>query len=106
MKLEEVTMEIRPRSDMEAMDSGFALVRRDFWRCLGLWWMAFLPMLLLLPVMVEWLPVWLGLAWWWKLSGCRMVVYQLSRRLFGEQPTWKSLWRELPRAWEIGRAHV
>lgn len=28
-----------------------------------------------------------------------MVLFQLSRRLFGEKPSWKSIFRELPRAW-------
>jgi hypothetical protein len=99
MRLEDVTMEIRPRSDYEAVDSGFAMARRDFWRCWLLWWMAMLPMLLLIPVMKSLPVLWLLIFVWWKLTASRMVLYQLSRRLFGEHPTWKDLWRELPRAW-------
>jgi hypothetical protein len=99
MKLEDVTMEIRPRSDFEAVDSGFAMARRDFWRCWLLWWMAMLPILALIPLMKTIPIVWVVIFLWWKLTASRMVLYQLSRRLFGENPTWKGLWRELPRAW-------
>jgi hypothetical protein len=42
MRLENVTAEIRPRSDWEAVDLGLALVRRDFWRCFSVWWLAVL----------------------------------------------------------------
>ena len=100
MQLDQVTAEIRPRSDLEAVDLGLALVRRDFWRCLAGWWLA-----LAVPTAVAgwWLwdhPIGLLLLFWWaKPAGSRMVLYQLSRRLFGEQPRWGALWRELPRAW-------
>lgn len=100
MRLEDVTAEIRPRSDWEAVDLGFAMIRRDFWRCFTVWWLA-----LLLPVLVAgWflreMPLVLAtLFWWWKPVGSRMVLFELSRRLFGEQPGWKSVFREIPRAW-------
>ena len=99
MKLENVTMEIRPRSDWEAIDSGLALARRDFWRCWALWWIAVLPVagfIFLLDRHPVW---WVILFFWWKLGANRMVLFQISRRLFGENPEWKTLWRELPKAW-------
>ncbi len=99
MKLEEVTMEIRPRTDWEAVDSGLAMTRRDFWRCWALWWLAVLPVFLLIYPLREWPMWWVAILLWAKWAGCRMVLYQLSRRLFGENPSWKSLWREIPRAW-------
>jgi hypothetical protein len=100
MRLDRVTAEIRPRSDWESVDLGFALVRRDFWRCLALWWMA-----LALPVLVAGWYLWdlplvlLGLFWWWKPAGSRLVLFHLSRRLFGENPGWRAIWRELPQVW-------
>lgn len=99
MRLEDVSMEIRPRTDWEAVDSGLALSRRDFWRCWMLWWLALLPVLLLIYPLRDWPIVWLLLMLWAKWVGCRMVLFQLSRRLFGENPDWNSLWREMPRAW-------
>lgn len=100
MRLDAVTAELRPRGDLEAVDLGLALVRRDFWRCWTLWLMAMgAPMALLYWLLWEH-PGWLlFLCWWFKPVGSRMVLFQLSRRLFGEQPTWRALWREVPRAW-------
>jgi hypothetical protein len=100
MRLDTVTAEIRPRSDWEAVDLGLALVRRDFWRCFSVWWLA-----VLLPTVVVgvWLwdspLLWLVLFWWWKPAGSRMVLFELSRRLFGEVPAWRTSLREIPRAW-------
>ncbi len=100
MHLDTVTAEIRPRGDWEAVDLGFAMVRRSFWRCITVWWLA-----MGLPTLVAAVLLWahpmalLLLFWWWKPVGSRLVLFELSRRLFGEEPSWKSLWRELPRAW-------
>jgi hypothetical protein len=100
MRLDTVTAEIRPRSDWEAVDLGFAMVRRSFWRCLTAWWLA-----LGIPTIIGALMFWdhplilLVLFWWGKPAGSRMVLFEISRRLFGEEPSWKSVWREIPRAW-------
>lgn len=100
MRLEEVTAEIRPRSDWEAVDLGFALVRRDFWRCLLVWWLALLPPVLLAGWLLKGMPLLLVcLFWWLKPVGSRMVLFELSRRLFGEAPAWKAVFREVPKAW-------
>jgi len=100
MQLDEVTAEIRPRSDWEAVDLGFALVRRDFWRCYVVWWLA-----VLVPTVAAGWWLWdhplgfLVLFWWWKPAASRMVLFELSRRLFGEQPRWRESLREIPCAW-------
>ncbi len=100
MRLDTVTAEIRPRSDWEAVDLGLAMVRRDFWRCISVWWLA-----VLVPTVLAgwWLwdapALWLVLFWWWKPAGSRLVLYELSRRLFGEKPTMREALREIPRAW-------
>ncbi len=100
MQLDAVTAEIRPRGDWEAVDLGLALVRRDFWRCFAVWWLA-----MLLPTAAagwclwEWPFLWLMWFWWWKPMGSRMVLFELSRRLFGERPSWRTSLREIPRAW-------
>lgn len=100
MRLDSVTAEIRPRSDWEAADLGLAMVRRDFWRCFAVWWLA-----LLLPTLgaAWWFwdsPILCLLAfWWWKPAGSRMVLFELSRRLFGERPTWRASLRQISRAW-------
>jgi hypothetical protein len=100
VRLENVTAEIRPRSDWEAVDLGFAMARRDFWRCFAVWWLA-----VLVPTAAAgwWLwesPVlWLMLFWWWKPAASRVVLFELSRRLFGEKPTWSESLRRIPHAW-------
>lgn len=100
MRLEDVTAEIRPRSDWEAVDLGFAMVRRDFWRCLFVWWMAMFPPFLIVGWFLWERPLLLlALFWWFKPFGSRMVLFELSRRLFGEQPGWKSVFREVPKVW-------
>lgn len=100
MRLDTVTAEIRPRSDWEAVDLGFAMVRRDFWRCLTVWWMAMALPTATAIVLLWNHPIWLLVVFWWmKPAGSRMVLFEISRRLFGEEPSWKAIWRELPRAW-------
>ncbi len=100
MQLDSVTAEIRPRSDWEAVDLGFAMVRRDFWRCLAIWWLGFL-----LPSLAAIWSLWdhpfvlLTLFWWFKPIGSRLVLFELSRRLFGEKPSWKESLQQIPRAW-------
>ena len=100
MRLDAVTAEIRPRSDWEAVDLGLAMVRRDFWRCFAAWWLV-----MVVPALAAgwWLwesPLWwLMVFWWCKPAGSRMVLFELSRRLFGERPAWRASLREIPRAW-------
>jgi len=100
MLLENVTAEIRPRSDWEAVDLGFAMSRRAFWRCLTVWWLAVtLPTVAGIYLLKEHPFLFVMLFWWWRPVGSRMVLFELSRRLFGEAPSWKQVWREIPRAW-------
>ncbi|MGC4017406.1 MAG: hypothetical protein QM755_23270 [Luteolibacter sp.] len=100
MRLEDVTAEIRPRSDWEAVDLGFAMARREFWRCLAVWWLAVLVPTVAGIVLLRNHPwAFLMLFWWWKPAGSRMVLFELSRRLFGERPSWRQVWPQIPRAW-------
>lgn len=100
MRLDAVTAEIRPRSDWEAVDLGFAMIRRGFWRCWVLWWLAMAAPLLVGGFFLWDHPLVLAmLIWWMKPAALRMVLFDISRRLFGEEPIWKSIFREIPRAW-------
>ncbi len=100
MRLDTVTAEIRPRSDWEAVDLGFAMVRRSFWRCITVWWLALgIPTAIAAVLLWEHPLLLLVLFWWAKPAGSRLVLFELSRRLFGEEPSWRAVWREIPRAW-------
>ena len=100
MRLEDVTAEIRPRTDWEAVDLGLAMVRRDFWRCYVVWWLALLLPALAAGWLLKGAPLLLiPLLWWFKPVGSRMVLFELSRRLFGEKPSWGSVFRQIPGAW-------
>ena len=99
MRLESVTAELRPRSDWEAVDLGLALVRRDFRRLFLSWWLGMLPVLVFFPFLLPEHPVLLlFIAGWWMPVSSRLVLFVLSRRLFGELPKWKEIVREWPRA--------
>ena len=79
MRLDTVTAEIRPRGDWEAVDLGFAMVRRSFWRCITVWWLA-----LGIPTAIAAVLLWdhpmflLALFWWVKPAGSRLVLFELN----------------------------
>ena len=99
MRLEDVTAELRPRSDWEAVDLGLALARRDFWRLFGAWWLGMLPMLVLALTVFHDYPALVVLAcWWWVPVASRMALFVISRHLFGELPGVKAVFHEWPRA--------
>ncbi|MGE9267926.1 MAG: DUF4129 domain-containing protein [Verrucomicrobiales bacterium] len=96
MELEQVSAEIRPRSDWEAVDLGLQMIRAHFGPLLRLWIFLVLPL---------WLPLlligsfggffWaLFLIWWVKPFTERFVLFYLSRALFGEKPSIRAIWRE------------
>ncbi|MGJ4804770.1 DUF4129 domain-containing protein [Luteimonas sp. SDU82] len=104
MRLDRVRLELRPRSPWEAMELGNALVRRHaaaIWRP---WALTTLPLFVLLNA-AAWAvdALWLAaLAMWWLLPLFdRLVLFVLSRSVFGEVPgtrealaaPWRGGWR-------------
>jgi hypothetical protein len=90
MRLEGLTVALRPRSNWEATDLGIALVRRHagtIWRA---WILVTLPVFALLTlggalidmVWLAWLPF-----WWLKPVFDRVPLYILSRAVFGATPS-------------------
>jgi len=99
MRLEAVNAEIRPRDSWEALDLGLALARRDFWALWGVWCAVALPWL---PLAWWWHAhplLWLFGFWWCRPAQSRMVVFYLSRRLFGERPRAGDLWKCAAAGW-------
>lgn len=100
VRLDQVRVELRPRSPWEAMELGNALVRRHaraIWRP---WALATLPAFALLNA-AAWAidALWLAaLAMWWLLPLFdRIVLFVLSRAVFGDAPDTRqalaALWR-------------
>jgi hypothetical protein len=99
MRLEDITAEVRPRGRWEAVDLGFALVRRHFGRLLLAWLLCVGP----IWALVLWGSQWLGMGWavvviWWlKPLYDRVPLFVLSRALFGAPPKLGETLRAWPR---------
>lgn len=87
MKLEDITAEIRPRSEWEAVDLGLSLTR-TYLRDLVKSWLSFVvPVCLLIIAFSYRQPAWaIFLMWWLKPLFERVALFDLSRRLFGAVP--------------------
>lgn len=90
MRLEGLTVALRPRSTWEATDLGVALVRRHARTIWSAWVLTTLPVLLLVnafgaAIDMVWLS-WL-LIWWLKPVFDRVPLYVLSRAVFGATPS-------------------
>lgn len=103
MRLEDVTVTLRPRQPWEAIDLGCALVRRDFGRLLALWCATVVPVWAVLCVLLRSAPEWLPLVvWWLKPLYDRVPLFFLSRSAFGVRPGFAQTWKAWPRLWLSG----
>jgi hypothetical protein len=96
MRIEDLTVALRPRSGFEAIELGFAMSRRHAGRVLAAWLIASLPVLSLLLAMgwaleLMWLPS--LLMWWLKPLFARIPLYVYSRALFGHVPGLREILR-------------
>lgn len=100
MRLEEITVTLRPRQPWEAVDLGCAMVRRDFGRIMALWASTVFPLWIVVCVLMRSMPVWIPLVvWWLKPLYDRVPLFFLSRAAFGERPGFMETWKEWPRLW-------
>lgn len=100
MRLEDLTVALRPRQPWEAVDLGCAMTRRDYGRVILLWLITVVPVWIVLGVLLWDQPMWFSLAaWWLKPLYDRVPLYHLSRAAFGSRPTVKETLREWPRLW-------
>jgi len=99
MKLESITIKLRPRGPYEATDLGVRLVQRNARALYAAWFVFVLPICLFtLPlVLVEpWVP--LLVVWWLHPLFDRVALFVLSRAVFGEQVRLADLaagWRDI-----------
>jgi hypothetical protein len=89
MRLDHLSVALRPRTPWEAMDLGQALVRRHAGAVWRPWFALTLPVWLVLNAVAWWADtLWLaGLAMWWlKPLFDRVPLFVLSRAVFGAVP--------------------
>jgi len=100
MRLEDMTVALRPRQPWEAVDLGCAMVRRDFGRIMALWASTVFPLWIVVCVLMRSMPVWIPLVvWWLKPLYDRVPLFFLSRAAFGVRPGFGETWKEWPRLW-------
>lgn len=100
MKLEDLTVVLRPRQPWEAVDLGCALVRRDYGRIIALWASTVLPVWLVLGLCLhDWPSVFGLVVWWLKPLYDRLPLHFMSRAAFGVRPGFVETWKQWPRLW-------
>jgi hypothetical protein len=100
MRLEDLTIALRPRQPWEAIDLGCTLVRRDYGRILAVWGITVVPLWLILAVLLRNHPaVFPWVAWWLKPLYDRVPLYFISRAAFGVRPSLKECLAAWPRLW-------
>ncbi len=94
MNLDQVSIEIRPRSPWEAVDLGLLMARRWWWPLAKLWLILTLPLYLLLSLLpTDWLWLCVFIVWWLKPLFERPLLYLLSHAVFGHLPDTRSALR-------------
>jgi hypothetical protein len=96
MQLDQISARIRRRTDWEGVDLGFAMARHWFLPLWTLWWLTALPFTLLATALLHaWPSALIVVVWWFKPLYEPLLLFWLSRRLFGEELSV----RETLRAW-------
>lgn len=97
MRLEEIGIQLRPRTASEALDLGRVMMHAWYggaWRAWALTYLAFGIPLLLVLWNYQWIAI--TLIWWLKPLCDRALLFAYSRSLFGETTTLRDVWRALP----------
>ncbi len=85
MQFDRMSANIRNRTPWEGGDLGFAMAREWFWPLWRLWWVTALPITLLaLLLLHDWPFLAMLVVWWLKPLYEPLLLFWLSRRLFGE----------------------
>ena len=92
MQLDRLSLALRPRNAWEGMDLGFVMAREWFLPLWILWALVALPTYLLLLLLFPANSLLIAiLLWWLKPLYEPPLVYWLSRAIFGEQPSLKTV---------------
>ena len=103
MQLDDMTIRVRPRSHREAMDLGLRLVQ-SYWRAIYRPLLfVILPLFVVLNLLLS-EHMWLAglIIWWLKPLYDRIILFVLSRAVFGQTPSSRETLRQLPRLLKTG----
>ncbi|MCP4992800.1 MAG: DUF4129 domain-containing protein [Gammaproteobacteria bacterium] len=91
MDLSRITAVIRPRTPWEGVDLGFAMARNWFMP-LWLWWLSSaLPLYILFTLFIPEAWVVALLIWWLKPLYEPILLFWMSRAMFGDRPRWREV---------------
>jgi hypothetical protein len=98
MRLDKITVALRPRSVWEAIDLGFGMARLWWGPLLKSWLLLALPVFVLLNVILYDYPFVASLLFWWlKPAYEQMPLVYLSRSLFQQSMNFRERLRALPK---------
>ncbi|PKM43440.1 MAG: hypothetical protein CVV05_14645 [Gammaproteobacteria bacterium HGW-Gammaproteobacteria-1] len=101
MQLDRISANVRYRTPWEGVDLGFVMARQWFWPLWRLWFVTALPLTLLAVVLLhQWPWATVLMVWWFKPLYEPLLLFWLSRRLFGEELTLRETlgqWRSVLR---------
>jgi hypothetical protein len=88
VNLDQVTIEIRPRTAWEAVDLGIIMAKRWWWPMMKIWFIVSFPIFLISLLFPQDKLVWaLIFIWWFKPIFERPLLYYLSHAVFNELPS-------------------
>lgn len=99
MQLEKLQLDLHPRPNAQALDLGFSLLRANAGTLYKAWLALWLPLVSVCALLSFFFSdigaFFLLIAWWLRPLLERVLLYILSRQVFGESVTWQ----EAVRAW-------
>ena len=97
MQLEKMTARIRPRKPNESMDLGIMLVQKWWGKIAFNWLVVTLPVFIVINYLLHEHYIWSIIVFWWLLPIFdRIPLHIISRTLFGEVESNKSIFKSLP----------
>nr|CAA6815926.1 MAG: 5'-nucleotidase/2',3'-cyclic phosphodiesterase and related esterases [uncultured Thiotrichaceae bacterium] len=98
MNPDNIMIQVRQRSEWEAVDMGFKLVQKLWQQILPTWLMLLLPLALGLVLIMPEEHLWVAgmIIWWLRPLYDRVILHILSRNLFGEKLRMADVFSALP----------
>ncbi|HEY0062361.1 MAG TPA: hypothetical protein VGC21_09590 [Telluria sp.] len=101
MQIDKLQIELRPRTNSQALDLGYALLRSHAGAAYKAYLALWLPLVALAAALSWFYPLqtwlWVCAIWWLKPLLERAPLYVLSRKVFGTAVTWQEAVRAWPR---------